>query len=194
MTSTGTGVVDTENPAGPGRPGSWSSLLRFGLIGILGTAAYLVLYLALRSPWVALPAQPANVAARVSVALPTTWLSARYAFGSDRTGRTRLVVGALAALAVGTSVSACVLALEQLLVKRPDRAAEVGALVAANLAAAAARFGFLRDWLSRADHTADPKVAGRAVAARPATLIFDPDSRPETSAPHTGPTPCKGTP
>jgi putative flippase GtrA len=107
------------------------SLARFLLIGAGGTACYLGLYLLLRTAGT--PAQVANVVARVTVAVPTTWLGGRYAFGATHTSGGRLVGGALTVLAVGTLVSLAVLGLEQELVGTSNPIVEALALCGANL-------------------------------------------------------------
>ncbi len=157
------------------------SLLMFLLIGAGGTAAYLAVYLTLRTT---MPAQAANVTARVLVAVPTTWLSGRYAFGGRRLRWPRLVCGAVVVLSVGTAVSALLLTVEQALIVGPDVTAEVLALVAANAAAAAVRFGMLRQWLFRPPPRSDAAVeprSDRSTTPTPTTTDFrlpDPLRRP----------------
>jgi putative flippase GtrA len=139
--------------------GAGRSLLRFLLLGLGGTACYLSLYLTLRSMPDPLPAQAANVSARVLVAVPTTWLNGRYAFRGARLRPTKLVGGALTVLAAGTVLSAGVLALEEHILPTADRVAEVCGLVTANLVATAARFTLLRSWLFPSHRTADTQPA-----------------------------------
>ncbi|WP_169789919.1 GtrA family protein [Actinoplanes subtropicus] len=122
---------------------------RFLVIGAVGTAACLGAYVLLR---LALPAQAANVVARLVVAVPTTWLNGRYTFGAKVSAR-RLYGGALAVLAAGAVVSAGLLAAEQSLLGPADRWAELAALVLANAGATVARFTLLRQWLFRSPST-----------------------------------------
>ena len=129
-------------------------VVRFLAVGAGGTAACLVGYVLLRRE---MPAETANVVARLAVAVPTTWLNGRYTFGAQVSWR-RLYGGALAVLAAGTAVSAGLLAAEQSIEGGTDRLAELAALVTANAGATVARFLLLRQWLFR--HTADRSTAG----------------------------------
>jgi putative flippase GtrA len=118
---------------------------RFLVIGAAGTAACLGTYLLLR---LTLPAQAANVLARLVVSVPTTWLNGRYTFGATVSAR-RLYGGALTVLAAGTAVSAGLLAVEQSLLGPAHRWAELAAVALANAGATMARFTLLRQWLFR---------------------------------------------
>jgi putative flippase GtrA len=115
-------------------------LLRFAAIGVVGTGAYVGLYLALRC---ISGAQLSGAAARVLLAVPTTWLNGRWTFGR-RVPALRLVLGAMATVAVGAAVTSGFLALQHLVVPDGGQLAEVAAVVVANVLAAAARFGVMR--------------------------------------------------
>lgn len=115
-------------------------LSRFALVGLAGTAAYFGLYLALRG---CLGAQAASLLARVLVALPTSWLNARYTFGS-RVQVRRAYAAGLGGLALGASVSACALLCLHRVSPQPTRALELVTLAAAQCVGAGARFGLLR--------------------------------------------------
>jgi putative flippase GtrA len=115
-------------------------LARFAVIGIAGTGAYVGLYLVLRCGF---GAQVSGAAARVLLAVPTTWLNGRWTFGR-RVPALRLVLGAMATVAVGAAVTSGFLALQHLVAPAGGQPAEVAAVVVANVLAAAARFGVMR--------------------------------------------------
>ncbi len=142
-------MTETTRVAAPPRQGRAEpdaglrgQLLRFAAVGVLGVLAYLGVDLVLR---VGLGAQSASAAARVLVAVVTTWVNARVTFGV-RPPWPRLLGSALVLLLVGLLVSAAVLAGEQRLLGG-SRAGEVAALVLAQLVAASIRFVALRRWL-----------------------------------------------
>lgn len=151
---------------GAGPASAAREVARFLLVGAGGTAACLAGYLLLR---LELPAEEANVVARLAVAIPTTWLNGRFTFGA-RVSRRRLYGGALAVLAAGTAVSAGLLAVEQSLDGLTDRPAELAALVTANAGATVARFVLLRQWLFRRGRrpTAGAQGGQKKPTARPA--------------------------
>lgn len=118
-------------------------LVRFALVGIAGTAAFIATFAALRT---CLDAQPAAVVARILVAVATSFANARYSFRSAATPVRTLTAGFLA-LAAGAAV--CSFALAVAAAAGPhDRVSEVLALVVANIAAAGLRFTILRAALS----------------------------------------------
>ena len=121
-------------------------LARFSVVGVLGTTAYVAVFLVLRAR---LGAQIGSGVARVLVAVPTTWVNSRFTFGSRIHGL-RLHLAALVLLTVGLATTSCALLLLQTLVLSPPRAAEVLAVALANVLAAAARFLLLRSWATRA--------------------------------------------
>ena len=115
-------------------------LTRFAVIGVIGTGAYVGLFLLLRCEF---GAQVSGAAARVLLAVPTTWLNGRWTFGR-RVPVLRLVLGSMTTVAVGAAVTSGFLALQHLLVPGGGQPAEVAAVVVANVLAAAARFGVMR--------------------------------------------------
>src|SRR4051794_23355981 len=62
----------------PSPPGFFGQVLRFGVIGVLSTAAYAVLYLVLQTVFAA---QAANFAALLLTAIANTWANRRFTFG-----------------------------------------------------------------------------------------------------------------
>jgi putative flippase GtrA len=141
----------------PGVPAGLARRLgRFVLIGLVSTAAYLGLYLLLRGP---LGAQPANLLALLVTAVANTAANRRLTF--DVRGRHRAVRHQLQGLfvfAIGLGLTAGSLALLHALTD-PDQVLELAVLVAANAAATLVRFVLLRAWVFP-DRTATPAPAG----------------------------------
>jgi glycosyltransferase involved in cell wall biosynthesis len=119
-------------------------LVRFGVIGIVSTLAYLALYDALR---IALAALAANAIALLATAIGNTAANRRFTFSIRGGNATRHQLKGLvvfgAALAI-TSGSLWVLHASD---PHASRAAELAVLVAANLFATVVRFTFLRGWV-----------------------------------------------
>jgi putative flippase GtrA len=126
------------------RPVLATPIASFLAVGLLGTAAYLTAYLLLRG---VAPAQEANLVARITIALATTWLNARYTFRSAAS-LPRVCVTATAALAAGLTISASALAAEQALAGPNHRLVEAATLTVTTVVATVARFLLLRRGLS----------------------------------------------
>jgi putative flippase GtrA len=123
-------------------------LARFLAIGAVSTAAYLGVFWALRAP---LGGQGANAAALLLTAVANTAANRRFTFGvRGRTARTRHQIQGLGVFAVGLALTSGSLALLHRQDANPGRTGELAVLVAANLAATAARFALLRRWVFRA--------------------------------------------
>jgi putative flippase GtrA len=132
-------------PAVSGVPaGLAGQAVRFAAIGVVSTLAYLLLFLILRGP---LGAQPANFTAMLITAVANTSANRRLTFG--RTGRTglRTHTQGLAVFAFGLAVSSGALAGLEFLVTNPGRYLEVAVLVSANAVATALRFVLFRHWI-----------------------------------------------
>ena len=142
-----------EPLAGPADPAGPAASLRrqaavFAAVGAVSTAAYLVLYLLLRS---VAPAQLANAASLLITAVANTAANRRFTFGlRGRGGATRHQVRGLAAFGAGWALTAAALAGLHATVPAPGRALEVAVLVVASLAEAAVRFALYRGWVFRA--------------------------------------------
>ncbi len=136
------------------RRGIGREVLTFAAIGVASTAAYAVLYLALRS--VTGPAA-ANGLALVVTAVGNTAANRRLTFGvHDGRSMFRDQLGGLLALAVALAITtASVNALEALAPQAP-RLVELAVLVVANAMATVARFVLLRTWITR-DRRSVPK-------------------------------------
>jgi putative flippase GtrA len=120
-------------------------LVRFALVGVASTLAYLVLYLALRPP---LGAQGANGAALLATAIANTAANRRWTFAvRGAVGALRHQLQGLAVFAFALALTAGALGLMHAAAPRASRSIEVAVLVAANLVAAFLRFLLLRDWV-----------------------------------------------
>jgi putative flippase GtrA len=120
-------------------------LLRFAVVGVLSTVAYLVLFLLLRT---GVGAQWANAIALLLTAVGNTALNRRHTFGvRGRTDRIRHQVQGLVVLGVGLVLTAGSLAVLHALAPDASRALEVGVLVLANLGATLVRFLLFRSWV-----------------------------------------------
>jgi putative flippase GtrA len=147
----------------PGVPnGLLRQLIRFGLVGLVSTVAYFVLYLALRA---VTGAQAANLLALFVTAVANTATNRRMTFGI--TGRDALLqhhIGGLAAFGVGLLLTSGSLWLLHSLVGASSPVLEVGVLVVANALATLVRFLALRQLMARRS-PADLSGSERAIAS-----------------------------
>jgi putative flippase GtrA len=131
-----------------GRAGCPESLLRqairFAGVGVLSTAAYLLLFLLWRIP---LGAQLANFSALLVTAVANTAVNRRFTFGVTGPGIWRQQVQGLLVFVLGLALTSGSLALLSAVSSAPPRAVEVAVLVAANIAATALRFVLMRGWV-----------------------------------------------
>jgi putative flippase GtrA len=128
-------------------PGLFRQLVRFAAIGLLSTAAYLLLFLLVHPT---LGAQGANLLALLITAVANTAANRRLTFGiagRRRAGRHQLQ--GLAVFALGLALTSGSLAALHAWRPTPHRGLEIAVLVAANLAATALRFVLLRGWVFR---------------------------------------------
>ena len=121
-------------------------LVVFATVGVVSTAAYGVLYLALRS--VTGPTA-ANALALVLTAVGNTSANRRLTFGV-RTGGSMLrdQIGGLIALAVALAITTLSVNLLGVVVPHAGRLVELAVLVVANALATVARFVLLRSWIT----------------------------------------------
>jgi putative flippase GtrA len=144
------GTIKVPAPAGEGsggrRPNALSrQLVRFALIGVASTAAYIALYLVLRT---SMPAQAANAVSLLITAIGNTAANRRVTFGiRGRGGTARHQVRGLIAFGLGLALTSGALASLHALAGSPGRGLEIAVLVVANLAATALRFGLYRSWV-----------------------------------------------
>ncbi len=142
--------VELPGIARRSRPGSTvlREALTFGLIGVVSTLAYAVLYAMLRD---AADAPVANGIALVVTAVGNTAANRRLTFGVR--GRTSMIRDQVAGLvAFGIALLLTTVAIAALRTVAPDagRAVELAVLIAANAAATITRFLLLRTWIARA--------------------------------------------
>lgn len=150
---------DSSSPAG--------QLVRFAAVGVLSTAAYLLLFLLLRG---VLAAQPANLVALLVTAVANTAANRRVTFGiRGGPGAGRHQLQGLVVFALALALTSGSLGLLHLAAPSPARAVELAVLLAANAAATLLRFVLLRDWVFRGARTPRTPVAAPATAALPET-------------------------
>ncbi len=134
----------TVRPAGVGR-----EVVSFAAIGVASTAAYAVLYLALRQ---VVDPVAANALALVITAVGNTAANRRLTFGV-RDGRAssmlRDQLGGLLALVVALAITTNAVQVLGLVAPTAPRLLELVVLVIANLVATVARFLLLRAWIGR---------------------------------------------
>ena len=134
-------------PAGavPGVPaGMIGQLVRFGVVGVASTLAYLALFVLLRDHT---GAQFANLVALLLTAIANTAANRRLTFGVSGSGHARDQAQGLAVLGLGLALTSGSLATLHALVPAPDRGLEVAVLVTANLMATVLRFVAMRVWM-----------------------------------------------
>ncbi|MGE3810869.1 MAG: glycosyltransferase [Candidatus Nanopelagicales bacterium] len=120
-------------------------LVRFALVGVLSTLAYLVLYLGLRQ---VMDAQWANALSLLITAIGNTALNRRVTFGvRGAADRFRHQLQGLVVFALGLAMTSSSLALLHAVSPTPGRAVEVGVLVVANIGATLVRFLLFRSWV-----------------------------------------------
>jgi putative flippase GtrA len=120
-------------------------LLRFVAIGVLSTAAYVGLFVALRG---SMGAQLANLLALLITAVANTAANRRLTFGvRGRAGAAKQQGQGLVVFGIGLALTSGSLALLHALWAQPAAWLEVGVLVAANLAATMVRFLLMRRWV-----------------------------------------------
>ena len=136
------------NQAAPSR-GVARQLAQFGIIGVLSTLAYLVIFTALSA---AAGSQAANFLALLITAVGNTAANRRYTFGiRGQSGRVRHHGEGLLVFGMALLISSGSLASVHALVHPTPYWLELGVLVAANLAATVLRFVLLRTWVFHPD-------------------------------------------
>jgi putative flippase GtrA len=133
-------------------------LIRFALVGVASTLAYLMLFSLLRT---GMGAQPANLVALAATAVANTAANRRFTFGvRGRHGAGRHQFEGLVVFGLGLALTSGSLALLNSLTT-PGRALELAVLVAANLAATVLRFLLLRGWVFHPRRLSGSKNTGR---------------------------------
>jgi putative flippase GtrA len=126
-------------------PGLIAQLLRFSAVGVVSTAAYVVLYVLLRS---VMPALGANALALLVTAVVNTAVNRRVTFGvRNRRARLRHQLQGIVVFAVGLALSSGALAMLHGIAPRAGRGIEIAVLVSAGVAATVVRFALFRSWV-----------------------------------------------
>jgi putative flippase GtrA len=130
-------------------------ILSFGVIGLISTIAYVLLYLLLGA---VLPSLAANAIALLVTAVGNTAANRRMTFGiSGRAGAAGHQLKGLIAFGAGLVLTSGALYALRHGAAHPSRLAEVGVLVGANLLATVVRFMLYRRWVfGRRGGTAEP--------------------------------------
>ncbi len=143
----------------PRPPGFFGQVVRFGIVGLLSTAAFALLYLLLQT---VLAAQAANFTALLLTTIANTWANRRFTFGvRGRPGAVRHQLQGLVVFGMAWGLTSGSLALLHALAPGASARTELIVLTVANLAATLLRFVLLRLWVFRA--------RGRGGATAPAT-------------------------
>lgn len=148
----------------PGRPSFFGQVLRFGLVGVVSTFAFALLYLLLQGPF---GAQEANFLALLMTAVGNTAANRKFTFGISGPARlfTQQFQGLIVFLLAWTITSSSLLVLHSV---NPGTgpSAELLTLTAANVVATLMRFVLLRIWVFRVRRN-DERTAA-VLALRPA--------------------------
>jgi putative flippase GtrA/glycosyltransferase involved in cell wall biosynthesis len=130
--------------------------VRFCVVGVLSTLAYLLLFLLTRG---ALGAQLANFTALLVTAIANTAVNRRFTFGVRGAGGARHQAQGLVVFFLGLLLTSGSLAVLSATTAHSGRAVELSVLVAANLAATVLRFVLMRQWVF-ADRRPAPNLEG----------------------------------
>jgi putative flippase GtrA len=119
--------------------------VRFTVIGVASTIAYLLLFVALHH---AVGAQAANLLALLLTAVANTAANRRFTFGvRGAVGAASHQIEGLVVFGIALAITSGSLAVLHLMMSQPHRAVELAVLVGANLTATAIRFVLLRGWV-----------------------------------------------
>ena len=132
----------------PGVPaGLVTQFVRFALVGVLSTLAYLAIFVLLRA---GIGAQAANLTALLLTAVANTAANRRLTFGiRGGVGAARAQLQGLVVFALGLALTSGSLWGLHAATATPTRTAEVAVLLAANAAATLLRFVLFRGWVFR---------------------------------------------
>jgi putative flippase GtrA len=129
-----------------------TQFVRFALVGVLSTLAYLLIFMLLREP---VGAQPANLTALLVTAVANTAANRRLTFGiRGGAGAARAQLQGLVVFGLGLALTSGALWGLHAATATPSRTIEVAALLAANAAATLLRFVLFRGWVFRSRRAA----------------------------------------
>jgi putative flippase GtrA len=129
--------------------------VRFGIIGVLSTLAYLLLFVLLRP---SMGSQAANLLALLATAIGNTAANRRFTFGVRGAGVARQQLQGLLVFGLGLALTSGSLWLLAQVSPNPGQLAELTVLVLANLLATVSRFVLFREWVF-ARRTRESKVS-----------------------------------
>ncbi|MET3140372.1 UNVERIFIED_ORG: glycosyltransferase involved in cell wall biosynthesis [Arthrobacter sp. UYEF2] len=145
--------------APPGRPSFFGQVIRFGIVGVVSTLAFALLYLVLQGPF---GAQQANFLALLITAVGNTAANRRFTFGISGPGRlfTQQIQGLIVFMLAWGITSSSLVVLHSINIDAAP-SAELLTLTAANVIATLMRFVLLRIWVfrARARRNDDPSPA-----------------------------------
>ncbi len=151
-------------------PGFFGQVVRFGVVGVLSTAAFALLYLALQG---VMAAQAANFVALLLTTSANTGANRRFTFGvRGRPGAVKHQFQGLIVFGIAWAMTSGSLVLLNLVVPNASAQAQLIVLTVANLLATLVRFALLRLWVFRAAvprDRPDTTVAAARAAAHPPT-------------------------
>jgi putative flippase GtrA len=119
-------------------------LVRYGVVGVLGTAVSALLYLVFRTWW---DAVPANLAALVLSTVASTEANRRFTFPGMAADRRREYVQNAGTVAFYAVYSSAVLLVLGAVVGDPTALQESSAVAMASVLGGVVRFGVLRNWV-----------------------------------------------
>lgn len=167
--------VATRLGRAAGKGNAASQLVLFALVGVACTAAYALLFLALRQ---VTGAQAANLAALLFTAIGNTAANRRLTFGVRGPGRLKHQLQGLAVFGLGLAATSGVLAMLER--SGTSHTTELVALTATNLAVTVLRFAAMRWWIfagrDRARH--GPRNPGTLLPLDRVAPCASPDSLP----------------
>jgi putative flippase GtrA len=132
-------------------PGLITQFVRFALVGVLSTLAYLAIFVLLRPE---IGAQAANLTALLLTAVANTAANRRLTFGiRGGVGAARAQLQGLVVFGLGLALTSGSLWGLHAATATPSRTAEVAVLLTANAAATLLRFVLFRGWVFRSAPT-----------------------------------------
>jgi putative flippase GtrA len=157
-----------RGPIGPTAPPRFlSQVLRFGIVGLLSTLAFALLFLVLRPLF---GEQAANFLALLLTAVANTGVNRWFTFGvTGRVGAVRHQIQGLVVFGLAWCITSGSLVALHDVIPHASPAEEILVLTAANLVATVLRFVLLRAWVFRTRRAAPERRRPPVPAPRPTT-------------------------